>query len=354
MQEFGTGTGWLKAGFLGFGGSGKTWTSMVLACGVRDYFGLSGPIAMYDTETGSEYIAGEVFKRTGRKLKGTRSRNFDELVKFGRECIEEGVSVAIVDSITHPWRELCDSYLAQVNEMNARKNPPRGKQLRLEFQDWNKIKPKWAIWTDFYLNSPLHVIIAGRAGFEYDFEDRDDDSGKKDLVKTGIKMKTENEFGFEPSLLVQMVRDQEVQGSVTKITRRAIVLKDRFNVIDGAECANPDFEFFRPHVEMLNAGAHATVDTKTQSDFALDADGDDAHGRERKARVILCERVQAAIVDLWPGQTAREKKAKQDAIRTAFGTPSWTEIETKLDSAALRRGLEEIEKMRAEPAGEVA
>ena len=40
-------------------------------------------------------------------------------------------------------------------------------------------------------------MIAGRAGYDYDYEQREDGTGK-DLVKTGIKMKTEGEFGFEP------------------------------------------------------------------------------------------------------------------------------------------------------------
>jgi hypothetical protein len=44
------------------------------------------------------------------------------------------------------------------------------------------------------------VIICGRAGYEYDYFE--DDEGKKQLEKTGIKMKAETEMGFEPSLLV--------------------------------------------------------------------------------------------------------------------------------------------------------
>src|SRR6185503_10075486 len=99
--------------------------------------------------------------------------------------------------------------------------------------------------TDFYLNSKLHIIICGRAGFDYDYEENEE-TQRKELIKTGIKMKTEGEFGFEPSLLVEMEAVQNLaQGggrgkknaapkAGVSVTRRAVVLKDRFSVIDGA------------------------------------------------------------------------------------------------------------------------
>jgi hypothetical protein len=105
-------------------------------------------------------------------------------------------------SVTHTWRELCEAYLKQVNERRARhareKHWTFKPQRSLEFQDWGTVKGLWNDnWTQFYLNAPLHLIICGRAGYEYDFEETD--NGKKELVKTGVKMRTEAEFGFEPS-----------------------------------------------------------------------------------------------------------------------------------------------------------
>ncbi len=352
LQTLGGGQGYLKAGFLGFPKSGKTWTAMLLACGTRDMFSLPGAVAMFDTEGGSEYIAREILKRTGQPMIGVRSRKFDDLIAVGHEAEKNGIAVLIVDSITHPWRELCDAYLKQLNEQRIRKH--KDPQTRLEFQDWQKIKPKWAKWTEFYLNSKLHVIICGRAGFEYDFEEREDGSGK-DLVKTGVTMKTEGEFGFEPSLLVQMERVQIAEDGGKRFkgfTHRATVIGDRFNVLDGATADEPDFPFFAPHLKMLTPGAHAPVNAEPGSDFGLDAEGDDAYGRERKLRVILCEKAQAELLLRWPGQTAKEKKAKVDAIREAFATTSWTEVETRLDSAALQRGLETIQAMPMPTGGE--
>lgn len=354
LHTLGTGQGYLKAGFLGFPKSGKTWTATLLAIGVREFFDIKTPIAMFDTEGGSEYVAPMVKKATGLDLVGHRSRAFDDLVGMGRECEKDGV-VMIADSMTHVWRELCDSYLVQLNEQRKRQN--RSPQRRLEFQDWNPIKAKWAKWTDLYLNGRMHVVICGRAGYEFDFEDRADGSGK-DLVKTGIKMKTEGEFGFEPSLLVEMERVQNMNGDALGkgFAHRATVIGDRFNVIDSQSQDDPGFDFFRPHVAMLKPNAHAPINTESRSDFGTDVEGNNDYDRERKVRVILCEKIQAALTERWPGQTTAEKKAKVQALKESFGTTSWTEVETRVSASVLRDGLARIESQPetqpAEPAKE--
>lgn len=351
LTDKGDDQGFLKAGFLGFAKSGKSYTSALLAVATRRHFDECGPIAMFDTEGGSIYLRPTVEQLTGAKLLAKRARSFDDLMAWGRACVEHRVSVAIVDSITHPWRELCDSYLAQLNEKRASGKYRNRPQTKLEFQDWGTLKSRWALWTDFYLNSPLHIIIAGRAGYEYDMEERDDGSGKKDLIKTGIKMKTEGEFGFEPSLLVSMEREQFL-GDRRTILRTATVLGDRFGVIDGKTASFPStddretalaaiYQFFRPHLECLTSGAHATVNTSSQTDFGLNTDGDDDWQAERRQRVILCEELQGEILRLYPGQTAAEKKAKADLLSETFETRSWTKVEG-LNSRLLRQGLESI------------
>jgi len=300
LGTLGTGQGYLKAGFLGFQKSGKTFTAMLLAIGTRKFFGLTGPIAMFDTEGGSEYIARVVQRETGTDLVGVKSRAFDTLCTMAEECVSAGVSVLIVDSVTHVWRELCDAYLGQLNERLAAKKLPR--RQRLEFQDWAHVKGVWSRWADFYLNAPLHIIICGRAGYEYDME-LNEETGRKELVKTGIRMKTEGEFGFEPSLLVEMEREQLPDGKGGfRLQRRGTVLGDRFGVIDGATTLDPTFDFFEPHLALLKPGAHAPIDTAVKSDVGVDDEGDDGWSRERKTRTILCEEIQGELVNAYPGR----------------------------------------------------
>lgn len=338
LQPLGTGQGYLKAGFLGDPKSGKTWTAMLVALGLRKFFELDGEIAFFDTEGGSEYVADRIRQETGKELLGVKAQSFADLLQVGREAEKANVSVLIVDSITHPWRELCEAHLAGINaKRKANRLQPR---YKLEFQDWSILKAKWAEWTTFYLNSKLHIIVCGREGGVFEFE-RNEETGKNELVKTGVKMKTEGEFGFEPSLLVRMEREQ-ILGEKPHMVHRATVLGDRFSAIDGAQADDPGFDFFMPHIRLLKPGAHSTIDTQLKSETGADDEGNSQWHRDKRERTIIVEEIQGELLKLWPGQTGPEKKARGDAFEKYFGTRSWTKIETLIALKDLKKALKEI------------
>jgi len=337
-----SGGGYLKAGFLGFAGAGKTWTGIELAIGTRRYFGLKGPIAFFDSESGSDYVAARVQKETGQPLLVVKSRSLADLMSTAHECTAAGVSVLFVDSISHVWKEVCDSYLKQRIAKHRAQNR-RNVSDKLEFQDWARLKGMWAQWPEWFVNSSMHCIVAGRAAFEYDFEK--DDDGKKELIKSGVKMSTENNFAFEPSLLVEMSRSFAVdkRGELTDsrtVINRAIVVKDRFGVIDGKMCDDPTFDFFAPHVELLRAADHTPVATSQETQFSLDGEGRADWDRERDQREIAAEKVKAAFqlagID---GQGAEDKKTRAEAMQKFWGTMSWKELSEKTPSGELMRGL---------------
>ncbi len=344
MLTFGTGQGYLKAGFLGFNKSGKTYTATLLAIELRKLLGLKKPIAIFDTEATAEYVAKKITQETGLPPIGDKSRSLADLLACGRECEAGAADILIVDSVTHIWREVSAAYLDQVNKArDAQKKPRRN---RLEFQDWATIKEKWGVWTDFYLNSKLHIIICGRAGYEWDFQDTEDAMGNihRELVKTGVIMKTEKEFGFEPSLLVQMERVQVMaEGKLARpFVHRATILGDRFDVMDGATCDNPTGEFFLPHLRELSPGAHNPVDTALKTDMGVDEAGDAAFQRERRDREVVLEEIKAMLVQAYPGQSASEKKAKVDVLDQCLGVRSWAAVE-RLQTATLREAMPKIQ-----------
>ena len=165
--------------------------------------------------------------------------------------------------------------------------------------------------------------------------EKDQETGRKELVKTGIKMRVESNFGFEPSLLVEMEREQLPDGDGGfKIVHRATILGDRFAVLDAQSAVNPDFEFFLPHVQRLKPGSHSVV-TMDKTETGADVEGNVGWDREKQARTILCEEIQGAIVSVIPGLSAEDKKRKADLLQKIFGTRSWTAIEN-MQSAALR------------------
>src|SRR5690348_3459925 len=210
---------YLKAGFYGAQGSGKTRTATEVAIGLHKYIKSTKGVAFFDTETGSDFMV-PLFNKHKIDLFTEKSKSFVSL----RGTIIQAQQVAdilIIDSITHPWRELVKSYKA------ARR------QKFLRIQDWGPLKEEWQQFSDLYVNSPLHIILCGRASniFE-DVEDNDDDEGKKNwkAVKVGTKMATVTETGYEPSLLVEMQKKFLQEGG--KYVRRAPVIKDRFRIID--------------------------------------------------------------------------------------------------------------------------
>lgn len=348
LKPMGTGQGYAKVGILGFQGSGKTFTAKEIAIGLRALFGLKGPIAMFDTESGSEYIAEAVLKATGQPLIGVRSQSFADLVTTMREAEEAGVAALIVDSLTHVYRDLTASYLAEVNSFRARKNlRPR---TSLEFQDWGPIKERWAReWAVPYLNSKLNIIVCGRAGFEYG-EEIDPETDKKQLTKLGVKMKAESEFGFEPSLLIEMeaiqTRPRGKGPQKRAIVNRATVLKDRFDLLNGRQADAPTFEFFKPHFDRLKPGAHAPVEAGTKTTFGIDHGGDGEFYQERRQRAILAEEIQGELVRIGlAGQSADEKAARFALFDAVFGTRSWTKISESTASEELRKGLAEIRRL---------
>jgi hypothetical protein len=310
---------YLKAGLLGNAGSGKTFTATQLAIGLaklineRKLAEANRPIFFLDSETGADYITHRV-KESGLELYTAKTRAFVDLLDGIRECQKSG-SVLIIDSITHFWREFCDAYRRKRN------------RTRLEMLDWATLKQEWGAFTDLYVNSPVHIVMCGRMGYEYEHE-TNEDSGKKELIKTGVKMKAETETGYEPSVLVLMEREMNVK--TNEVTRVASVLKERFAVIDGASFRNPTFQDFLPHIEMLNlGGVQLGVDTSRTSEGVFGDDGDGRWAREKRQRQIALEEVQEEIVKMIPGQSAAEKKAKGDLIEELFGTRSWTAVENK-------------------------
>lgn len=319
----------LKAGILGFAGSGKTRTASEIAIGVARMAG-DKPVAFFDTETGSDYVI-DLFEEAGVELLVAKTRSFADLLTFMREA-EESCSVAIIDSISHVWTELMSAYKRKLNRRNG-----------LAFQDWGDIKEEWRGFTDLYLNSALHIVLCGRAGWDYDMEENE--RGKKELIKTGVKMKAESEMGYEPSLLLEMMRisraEEEKDAKAKGWIHRAFVMKDRFDVMNGHQIDNPTFESFLPHINRLNiGGAHRGIDTSRNSEGLFETPDGRAH-RKRMVEIRLEQIKEVLILADIAGTSAKAKKEQTEALIAAFGTSSWKAI-TGLWLEDIEEGLRKL------------
>lgn len=335
-----------KVGIYGSAGSGKTYTAAKLAIGLHQYAKLTKPIGFFDTEPAAGYVL-PLFEKAGIELLVyDQSRALADLMRFMDEA-EEACSIVIIDSITHVWREAQSAYLKKINDGRKRQN--KSPITRLEFQHWMPIKAAWAQFSDKFLSCKLHVIVCGRAGTIYEYQDRDDGSNKKELISTGTRMATEKELGHEPSLLIEMIGERR-DG---KTINMGVVQKDRADKINGREFDMPQFKDFEPHFAKLNLGGEhfESMDRRNSTELYTE-EGDDNWSAEQRNRAIWSEEIQGLLVKAHPGMSAAEKQAKSDLLFAIFQTRSWTKVENTR-SEALKTGYETL-KALLESAGKLS
>lgn len=319
---------YLKAGFMGFAGAGKTYTASVLMIGLVNRMRELGivdnnkPVAFLDTETGSDWVK-PMFDSAGIPLVVARTRAFKDLVPAVKEA-EANCAGLLIDSISHFWTELMDTYAAQ-----------KRRRYGLEFQDWAWLKKTWRTYTDEFVNSQCHIIMCGRAGFEYDFFTQE--SGKRELIKTAVKMKAETETGYEPSILVLMEKYMDME--TKQVSRQAHILKDRASLIDGKTFINPVYDDFGPHIGYLNLGGQQIGVENRDSAETIPPDGKTDFQRRREQHEIALDEIKCLLTKHYPGTTEKAKAAKQDLLEKYMGTRSWVKIEKRSTLEEAREGL---------------
>lgn len=338
-----------KVGLLGFAGSGKTRTAWEIARGLHGALKSKKPIAFMDTETGSDFMI-PLAKEAKVELLVSKTRAFADLIDGIKEA-EKVTDILIIDSVSHYWVDLVESYKKK-KDVN-----------RLAFQDWGILKPMWTKFSTWFVTSRVHCIVAGRAGFEYDYFEGDD--GKMELYKTGTKMKAEGEFGFEPSLLIEMerIKNPEATDEYRKAksktdkeravksmreerqwVRRAWVLKDRADILDGKYFDNPTYKDFAPHWGFLNIGGEHHPVQAGDSQNLFDKEGKPEWKRDQEQKAIKLDTIQGWLTTYFPGQTGNEKKAKIKLITHIFTKPSWEYVQS-LSLREVSEGAARIEQI---------
>lgn len=312
-----------KVGLYGTAGSGKTRTAAEIAIGIVKYSKSPKPVAMFDTEPSAAFII-PLFEKAGIEfLVYDESRAFADLMNFSLEA-SEVASVIIVDSITHIWRDLQESYLSRINDDRHRYN--KRPLAALEFQHWGPIKRQWADFTDLFLSSKAHMIVCGRAGNVYEYQEKEDGSGKKELITTGTKMATEKELGYEPSLLIEM----EIQREEGQIINTAIVQKDRADRLNGKTIPFPNFEKLKAHFEALNIGGeHFESMNKRDSREMFSETGEDNFGAEMRRKDVALDEIKEELLrHHGHGMDAATKASKAETIEKISGSRSWVKLES--------------------------
>lgn len=334
-----------KIGIFGDTGSGKTTSGGLLALGLSLTYCKSRPVAMMDTESASDFLL-PIFRTEGVKLLTVKTRAFSDMLAVLSEAEQAGCAALVVDSVTHAWIELIESYC-------------RKKQVpKPEFHHWKEIKQAWNEWTTRFLSSPLHIVVNGRLGYEYEYQENE--SGKKELIKGDSKMRAEGQFGYEPHLLIEMEKIRDTAGTHRggRFLHRAFVLKDRSWALNGKTIDFLDkdgyekgdwkkiFDAFASHFEVLNIGGRQQAAPTSTSDALFGPDGSTEHYRRERQKRIALEEIENTMVLLWPGQDQKSKRIKLLVIEAVFGTRSWEAVQQQ-SQEQIENGLKTLRELEA-------
>ncbi len=315
-------TAYAKIGIFGQSGSGKTYTSSLFAIGLHHYLAEKGlaegsnPVCMMDTEAGRSWVK-PMYDEEEVPLLVSNTRAFSQLVPAIREAEKEH-SILHIDSLTHFWRELIDSYLA------------RQKRSSLHIGDWSWLKGPQAngAFTDAFVNSAAHIIWCARASFDYDFFT--DEAGKKQMERSGVKPSAETNTAYEPSLVILMSRHQRFDPEhpeKTETVYYGTVLKDRSHQLTGKVFENPTFSDILPHIERLNLGGeHVGIDMGIDSRPMCPPDNFERANRKQEKEIALDE-IRELMLKHYPGRSTDAIKSKGDLMEAHFKTRSWARIE---------------------------
>lgn len=272
----------LKMGLYGPPGSGKTFTSLLLAEGLGKLTGKR--VAYIDTERGTDFYCQAVPTRAVHPeafdFDALYTRSLTEALAAVKALKPDEHGVIVLDSVTHLWEAAMAAYSGRQTSIGT-----------IPMHAWGKIKKPYKDLMAFLLSSPLHVIICGRQKTVYS-----EDEETEELKATGVTMRAEGETPYEPHILIRMegIRPKKTN-EVAQIV--AYAEKDRTGVLSGRSFVNPNFETLCKPLLGLLGSVQAQIATGDES-AAKDAEALAQQDKEREATSADLLRQFKARIDL--------------------------------------------------------
>lgn len=169
----------IKLALQGSSGSGKTYSSLLIAKGLTND-NLS-KVAIIDTENGSADLYAHLGSYNVLSLQPPFTP--DKYVQAIEICEKANMQVIIIDSISHCWEYLLDYH---------------SKMAGNSFTNWAKIKPLEKVFLNKILQSPTHIIATMRTKQDYVLQQKD---GKYIPEKVGLKSISRDGTDYEFTLV---------------------------------------------------------------------------------------------------------------------------------------------------------
>lgn len=172
----------IKMALQGSAGSGKTYSSLVLAKGLIN--GDFSKVAIIDTENGSADLYAHLGDYNVISLKPPFTpQQYVDAIDI---CEKAGIEVIILDSISHCWDYLLDYHSSLAGN---------------SFTNWAKIKPLEKLFMDKILQCNAHVIATMRTKQDYVLNQKD---GKFVPEKVGLKSVQRDGLDYEFTLVLDI------------------------------------------------------------------------------------------------------------------------------------------------------
>ena len=190
----------IKMALQGSAGSGKTMSALLLAKGLTND-NLS-KVAVIDTENGSSDLYAHLGSYNVLNMQPPYTP--EKYIQAIDICLEAGMEVIIIDSISHCWDELLDFH---------------SKLPGNSFTNWNKVTPRQKAFVDKILQSPAHFISTMRTKQDYVLNQK---NGKYVPEKVGLKAVQRDGVEYEFTLVFDIDSKHFATAS-----------KDRTNLFNG-------------------------------------------------------------------------------------------------------------------------
>jgi len=240
----------LRLGVCGTSGSGKTWSSLLIASGISD------KIALLDTERRGHLYA-EDFAFDIAELDAPYSpQRYIERIKSAEKA---GYEVLIIDSLSHAW--VGDGGVLSIAER-------AGGTFQ---QGWKTATPQHNLLVDTIVTSKMHIIVTLRSKTEYVVEAND--RGKMAPRKVGMAPVQRDGLEYEFTMFMDM--NQEHYAHITK---------DNTKLYDG-QVVKPDKKMGENLKEwLLNGKSQEDILTGIKNE--IDACATDAELREKYIQLL--------------------------------------------------------------------
>lgn len=171
----------IKMALQGCAGSGKTFSSLLLAFGLTNDW---SKIAVIDSENGSSDLYAHLGAYNVLNLAENFSpENYIEAIEI---CENAGMQVVIIDSLSHSWDYLLECH----SQMQGN-----------SFTNWGKITPRQNSLIQKILQSKCHIICTMRTKQDYVLNQKD---GKFIPEKVGLKAVQRENVDYEFTIVLDI------------------------------------------------------------------------------------------------------------------------------------------------------